>query len=62
MKFEKNKIFKIVYQDDSRVKSPRGYIIDYDDNFIALEFLNSKTKLFINCSNIISISEVDKCQ
>lgn len=57
-KFKKGTLYKVLYSESiNDFKSPKGYIIDYDNNFLTMQFKDGKTKS-ISLKNIISVSEL----
>lgn len=58
-KFDSKKIYKIVVRENnSSVKTLRGYIVDSDDTYVTLKFINEDTRVFVNHNSIITIMEV----
>ena len=59
--FNIDKIYKVVVKEnDTNIKTFRGYIVDSNKEYITLKFVQDDVKLFLNHQFIVSIMEVNK--
>ena len=57
MEYDESKLYKIVYNDNNVIKSPRGTILNTDNNYVYMRFKDGAT-IAINHKDITTISEV----